>query len=350
MDSVTRFGGLSNLPDEQVRYFTENRVYALQIESTSSCLQECIYCYAGARPQTNGILTSTKIIEIIDDAKALGVKEIDWLGGDPLRRNDWKHLMEHARNQGLVNNLWTSGTLLADRETCRKVVELTEDGFVSVHLDSINSKTFGLLHRGDAEKFIKKILNGVENLFGLGKSEDNILNCITYTKLQKPEDVKKTIAWFWKNKGIRSCVVSFKPAGFGNKMPELKPSLEDIKNVFEYRDALNYQGSPYKLGSQDVNKFYCGTMFCITFDGNVTPCSVIREGITSVHQKRLREIISEHLDDLIFTRMHRPENLPAGCSDCDNNQVCWGCRANAWYYASDLEAADPTCWLNVNLK
>src|SRR3989304_8790815 len=102
MDSVTRFGGLSILPDEQVRYFTENRVYALQIESTSSCLQECIYCYAGARPQTNGILTSTKIIEIIDDAKALGVKEIDWLGGGPFLRYGWEQVVEPGGSQGRV--------------------------------------------------------------------------------------------------------------------------------------------------------------------------------------------------------------------------------------------------------
>ena len=346
MDPLIKLGGLAECPDKQIRYFKENKIYTLQIESTASCNQRCVYCYAKAGPKKNGALLSDKIRCLIDEAGALEIKMIDWLGGDPLLRDDWYELMKYANEQKLANNLWTSGTFLEDAEVAERVVETTKDGYVSVHLDSLDQNIFKQLHQRNAEQTIHKVLKGVENLLSLGKSPDNILNCITYTSRQPPEDVKKTIKWFWEQKGVRTCLVLFKPAGFGGEMPELKPRREQIKEVFEYRDRLNYPESGYQLGVQDVNKFYCGTMFCVTVEGRVTPCSVIREGVASVHQESLEQIVSEHLNFLIASEMHTIQNLPPGCRECHNSQVCWGCRANAWYYASDIQAADPDCWLN----
>ncbi len=34
--------------EEQKRYFPEQRLYTLQIESTDACPQGCLYCYAGS--------------------------------------------------------------------------------------------------------------------------------------------------------------------------------------------------------------------------------------------------------------------------------------------------------------
>ncbi|MDP6874354.1 MAG: hypothetical protein QF521_12560, partial [Alphaproteobacteria bacterium] len=38
--------------------------------------------------------------------------------------------------------------------------------------------------------------------------------------------------------------------------------------------------------------------------------------------------------------------VKGACASCDNNDVCWGCRANAYFYKGDVTASDPMCWLN----
>ncbi len=343
--SVVELAGLASHSSEQVRYFQQNKVYTLQIESTTACFLGCIYCYAQSNQHATASLTSNKIKQIINEAAELEIKMIDWLGGDPLLKDDWYELMKYTKDRKLKNNLWTSGVLLQDPSVAEKVVEATADGFVSVHLDSINKEVFNRLHRSEGD-VIDKVLKGIDNLIALGKSEDDLLNCITYTNLQTPQDIKNTIRWFWEEKGIKTCLVLFKPAGCGNKMPDLKPSMDEIREVYEYRNKINYSGLSACLGSQDVHKFYCGTMFCVTFEGEITPCSLIRESVDSIYKRSLKEIIDAHLEDLIFIRLHDPQNLPVGCHRCPNNNVCWGCRASAWYYASCAQAADPTCWLN----
>ncbi len=105
---LSQYGGLAvGREDEQKRYFEENRLYALQIESTDACAQGCVYCYAGSTPQETRGLTSEEIRGLLQDAAALEIRAIDWLGGDPLVRSDWYELMVYAQSLGIINNIWT---------------------------------------------------------------------------------------------------------------------------------------------------------------------------------------------------------------------------------------------------
>ena len=42
------------------------------------------------------------------------------------------------------------------------------------------------------------------------------------------------------------------------------------------------------LAAMDTDKFYCGTMATVTFTGDVTPCSVIREGVGNIRAHAVR--------------------------------------------------------------
>ena len=99
------------------------------------------------------------------------------------------------------------------------------------------------------------------------------------------------------------------------------------------------------IAAMDTDKFYCGTMATVTFAGDVTPCSVIREGVGNIRVTPFCQIISEHLDTLVHGDLHDTRNLPAPCNKCANNAHCWGCRASAYHYCGDAEGLDPKCWL-----
>ena len=121
-DSVMTHGGLHPDFKEEQKYFKENKVYAVQLESTNACPQDCLYCYASQKDAPMKELSRQKIIEVLDSASTMGIRAIDWLGGDPLVRDDWYVLMSYARDLGLRNNIWTSGIPLENMGVARKAL------------------------------------------------------------------------------------------------------------------------------------------------------------------------------------------------------------------------------------
>ena len=80
------------------------------------------------------------------------------------------------------NFIWTSGIPMKIMDNARKAVEVTKDGFISVHLDTLDEKIYKKLHSGNPKLNIKSILKGVENVQQLGKDPNQMINCITFTK------------------------------------------------------------------------------------------------------------------------------------------------------------------------
>jgi radical SAM protein with 4Fe4S-binding SPASM domain len=330
---------------ELVRYFEENKVYSIQIESNLACQQGCLYCYASSKYEMEKELDTEIVKRVLESASDMEIKAVDWLGGDPLLRKDWYELMKYASELELKNNIWTSGLPLADKKIAKKAVEVSEDGFISVHLDTLDEDLYGNLHTGDPGKKISDIIKGVNNLIDLGKDPKTMFNCITFTKILAGEDIKKTIDFFYSEKGIRTCLTQMCKVGSALEHPEWIPSPKEIVESVILRDSINYKNSNLSMSTMDTNKFYCGGTICITIDGDVTPCSVIRKGFGNVNERSLQEIIHKNGRSLLYTELKDEKNLPGTCGTCKNNSVCWGCRANAYYEKGDILARDPNCSL-----
>ncbi len=346
-DSLKTYGGFHPDYAEETKYYEENKIYTIQIESNLACPQGCLYCYASFDDAPIQELPSEDILSILNSAVKMKVRAIDWLGGDPLLRKDWYALMKSAQNRGLKNNIWTSGIPLETREVARKAVEVSDGGFISVHLDTLDEKIYKSLHKGNPEKKISSILKGVDNVQSFGKKSEQMINCITFTKLVA-EDAKRTIKYFFNRKGMRTCLTHMCMTGLGKEHPEWIPSIMEIKDACDVRDKINYPDSKLSMCSMDTNKFYCGGIICITIDGDVTPCSVIRNGFGNIHKSSLEEIVEKNKDNLLFTHIRKIENMPKNCITCENNSICWGCRAAAYYEHNDLFASDPNCYKYKN--
>ncbi|MBU0497726.1 MAG: radical SAM protein [Candidatus Thermoplasmatota archaeon] len=341
--SIHKHGGFHPNYIDEIEYFNQNKVYSIQIEVTTACEGGCFFCYASEKNQSFRHMSIQDVYAILDAATNLNVKCIDWLGGDPLLHPDWVSLMTTAQRQGLTNNIWTSGLPLADPLIAQQAVELSYGGFISVHLDTLNETIYQKLHGGKPSDKIARILKGVENVQHYGKSPDHMLNCIAFNKLLAT-DAEKTISYFFTEKGMRTCLTQMCPTGLAETHPEWIPTPQEIQNAINARDRINYPNTTLSISSMDTNKFYCGGIVCVTIDGEVTPCSVIRKGVGNIHTTPLTEIIHSHKDTLLFSHLRQQENLPTDCSDCENNSVCWGCRATAFYHTQDSCAMDPNCY------
>ncbi len=344
LDTTITRGCLHPATGEAVRYFEEERVYSLQIESTLACPQGCRYCYAPADAAPVRELASGDIAAVLASAATMDIKAVDWLGGDPLVREDWYDLALHARDLGFVNNIWSSGIPLADQEVAEQAVAATEGGFISVHLDSLDPVVYARLHDGDAGEKIRAICHGIENILACGKPASEIVNCITFTRPLAGGDLARTMRYFCEEVGMTICLTQMCMVGRACRHPEWVPTPGEIRDACRARDAICHPGSSQSFGTMDVNKFYCGSVVCVTVDGDVTPCSVIREGFGNIRDRPLHTIINDHRSELLFSRMRQPGSNASPCTRCEQSAVCWGCRAMAYYETGDLCGSDPKCW------
>lgn len=331
----------------QKQYYEEGKVFILQIESTLKCPQMCNYCYAGSLPDSPEGLASEQIKSLLDSAAKLKVRMIDWLGGDPLVRKDWFELCNYATDLGLINNIWTSGIPLANPEVAKKAVQASKGGFISTHLDTLDANLYKLMHGGEGcegdSDFINIILTGIKNTIDAGKDPRAMVNCITFTAPLADGDAKATISHFQENFGIKTCLTLFNPVIHRSGNPSWEPSLKQIKDAYDHRDKINYPEDA-SCGPMDVSKFYCGSVICITGEGWLVPCSVIRtEEFGNINNKSLEVLIDEKRQRLLMLDFRDLSNLPGNCSSCSNNVSCFGCRSSAYYYGGDILAADPKC-------
>ncbi|MBD3197525.1 MAG: radical SAM protein [Candidatus Lokiarchaeota archaeon] len=338
----------------QEEYYNEGKIYILQIESTLRCQQLCDYCYARSTPFSSHGMSSVKIKELLDVAERLDIRMIDWLGGDPLIREDWFELCKYASELGLINNIWTSGIPLSDEKIAKKVVEVTQNGFISTHLDTFNKDLYKLLHGGENcdgdVQNIELILKGIKNTLYYGKDPGAMVNCITYTTPLANKEAKNMISYMQDEFGIKTCLTLFNPVIHRNINPSWEPTLNQIKDAFTYRDNINYPDDP-SCGPMDVSKFYCGTVICVSAEGWLTPCSVIRtQEFGNVNEEKLDLLIERNKKRLLFLDFRNLSKLPGNCPRCANNTFCFGCRSSAYYYEGDILAADPKCYQFKNKK
>jgi len=322
----------------QQERFDDMPPYRLQIECTSACSGGCTYCYAKT-VESGAELKINEIEAILDSAASLGIEQVDWMGGDPLERPDWEDLMKAARYRGLTNNLWTFGPKLNDVVTARKVMELTEDGFVMVHIDSLDPNVLKGLRTSYEAATHQEAFRGIRLLQDMGKPREDMGNLIMMTSQHTLDDVKATMSALYRDLGLRSCLMSLKPVDGKGRLYGLLPRADMVNQAYSARDALFMDGG--RMGCQDVPKQFCGTTVFVSLDGQVSSCNQLRKPLGSVRASSLEDIVETNADQLFFTEYRRDHGEMA-CPVCDHG-ACWGCRANAFYFGRGAYEPDPLC-------
>lgn len=339
------FAGGSERGRAQASAFERGAPYRLQMECSTECSADCAYCYAqvmrGSEP-----LSTREIKGLLRRASALGIREVDWMGGDPLERPDWIELMQAARYLGMTNNLWTCGPRLGDIVTAKRVIELTRDGFVAVHLDSLEPEVLRPLRRTYNPRQVGDTIAGLELLLEAGKPPQEVANLIMLTAHHTPEDVEATMGFMHKRYGVRTCLMSLKPVDDRGSLYAYLPRTEDVNRAYRRRDELFLDG--HGMGCQDFPKQYCGSCVFISLDGDVSSCYSLRRTLGNVREQTLEDIVGAHSSSLFFTP-YRASDHGSACTACDGH-TCWGCRANAFYFGDGVYGEDPLCEHSQGIK
>jgi len=332
------FGVDSESTRQQSSKFYRMLPFRLQIECTADCSADCSYCYARNVPSAEP-LSTREIKGILRRAAGMGFRQIDWMGGDPMERPDWIELLQAARYNGMTNNLWTCGGRLNDIGQAKWAIDLTRDGYIMVHLDSLDPEILRSMRSSYNPRTTRDTLKGIELLEDMGKPPQEIGNLLMMTASQDVSDVKETMRYLYQRYGVRTCLMSLKPVDDTGKLYSLLPRPADVSEAYLYRDKLFLGGRD--MGCQDFPREYCGTTVFISLDGRVSSCYSLRRNLGSLREDTFEDIVAKASSSLFFTGFRKYSDEIV-CGSCDP-ELCWGCRANAFYFGGGSYLKDPIC-------
>ena len=319
------------------------QVLPLQVdfELNNKCAGSCLYCCSASDTTGEISMPTEKVLSLIDEFVAFGIKQVIWPGGDPLLHPDCFNIWHSAGDKGLRNFVVTSG--LISKKAAREITANNSIKVAGIHIDTLNQEIYNQVH-GDPQGLAQKI-QGYRNLLEAGFSPQKVFPCITLTK-PALESIEETLDWYIDEMGtIFVDLIPFRPVRFGNKHRQWEPNISDLKRAFEYR-AKKLGENWLRIGPMECSKFFCKTTFNIACDGRVFPCGQIPDLVVgNVFEQSIQEIFAQKRDLILFDC-----EIKGKCGDCEHNDVCFGCRASAHHYTGDVWESDPKCWLNPAAK
>jgi radical SAM protein with 4Fe4S-binding SPASM domain len=118
---------------------TPIRLHELDLYVTMRCNIRCHFCNVRAGEYRHKDIPLDRVRSLLDEAIALGLEEVHFLGGEPTIRPDLEPMIAHAASAGLHTRIITNGMMLG-RDRMRRLVEsglrqimISVDGLEETH-------------------------------------------------------------------------------------------------------------------------------------------------------------------------------------------------------------------------
>lgn len=281
----------------------------LIIEITRICNQSCNFCYQSGETAESEELSQDLLFSIIEQAKAMKVFKIQYMGGEPLVRSDFGEILIHTSKNDIYSSFTTNGVYLD-----RFIYELKE----AKKLLPIQVSIHGVS---------EEIVRGYEiSPKGWNKTLDN---CELLSSHNIPFDVKtvisrlnyhkvvETIAMFNKLGAKAVTLLHLLPVGGGVTMREegnfTKDEVADIvkqinhaKSKFpnihiDYRPFLNvyFPKEPITELDKLINCPAGNLDLRIRYDGKVLQCSSLRTPLNDIRENDLNSVWGSILSKML---------------------------------------------------
>jgi pyrroloquinoline quinone biosynthesis protein E len=331
----------------------------MDLYPTMKCNLACDFCSVRANEHADDEMPLTRLVDLITEARGLGLQQLHLCGGEPTLRDDLEAMVAAAARLGIRTRLITNGfrlepaRILRLRATGLAAVMVSVDGFEATHnafrghrrafqraMATVReSVAAGLPTRVSSVVFMENIdeivplmtfldRSGVavySAFLGapLGRGRENRMQSVVSPQRwhQLCEDARDAT----RRQGLRIKVSLSK--GF------LSPGAASIKSA-----GLRGRGTGCSTLLDDF------TYLIVRADGNLYQCVFfVTDGapIGNVAHAGLAEEIARARERALYREFTQPAR---GCTTCAQLPACGGgCRGNAYLYTGDWLAGDPRC-------
>ncbi len=299
-------------------------MYSVELEITNICNLSCRYCYALANRKRAGLDDST-VMKILEAMHRGGMKEVGWIGGEPLLVPDLYQWMRIATERGLDNVLYTNG-LLIDAACARELVNHCSTGRIVIHLDSVDYEHWSAGQMRPSREKFEKNLHALERLAEAGYPVERVIMSTPLTR-SCYETLEETLDLFVSS-GVRFInLIPLTPLGLStDKNAFLSP--EEIWNAMVMRSEALEMPELMDLGICEYCKQFQMTDISVNCEGMVLPYIDYFHPTGSVYQENLDILVDRHFDELSLAGWVTPDTfgnrIRGYCGVCEHKAWCFG--------------------------
>jgi pyrroloquinoline quinone biosynthesis protein E len=328
-----------------------NRPVGMLAELTYACPLHCPYCsnplnLAAYRDE----LSTVDWQWVLSEARALGVLQAHFSGGEPLQRSDLVEIVAYAHDLGLYTNLITS----AIGFSLPRARQLKDAGLdhvqISIQADDpiLADRIAGARsheHKIAAARLVKELdwpltLNIVLHRYNIDRI-DLILNLAEKLGADRLELANtQYYGWALRNRGaLLPTKVQLDRAEeiVHTARQRLRRRMEII---YVLPDYYSHYPKPCMGG-------WGRQQLTVTPNGDVLPCPVAH--ILDLPRANVREHSLAWIweDSPIFQRFRGTKWMPEPCQSCPRREIDFGgCRCQAFQFTGDAARTDPVCHLS----
>jgi MoaA/NifB/PqqE/SkfB family radical SAM enzyme len=321
---------------------------SMKIEITRRCNLSCKHCLANSSPEIYPELTLSEIIDLMSQAKKLGVTSIGLVGGEPFVRKDLPRIVDAAADIGMFYSVSTNGMLITHGN-----VKLIKSKFlrkVSVSLDGNreyhnhlreNNNAYDFAFRGIEIMKTEKIPVAIAMM--INKENKHLIKAVIEDAISVGADffVINDLIPTGRGWEIKENCLSY---------PEYMEVTEGMKEFrMQYGNRINIlwkgmnPGGPVDKDLGNIFNSKCGaglTELTINNDGFILPCPFLPATSENIRKKSLEEIWYQSEE---LASYQNRDHLTGGCGSCHKQYSCSGCRARALAHTGSIYGPDIRC-------
>lgn len=276
------------------------------IEVTRKCNLSCTFCYEESNPYCSERMSIENFYHVINELKLVGIKNIQFIGGEPLViKNDLKLMIKHCYNHFDFVEVYTNGTLI-DEDWANFFKQHNVAVAISIHSYIPEEHD----HLTKVKGSHKKALRGLEFI----------------KKYQIPYRLGTV-----KN---NSCNIGEKSINCNYTLQPKEPKLSGRADLSVYdldmfkRKAITKKSKSYRINKQAVIVALSGHQcfikdLYISSNLNIYPCVMERRiSYGNLKHKNLLDVIKHQI------RLLSKDNIET-CRDCEFRYACFDCRPDA---------------------
>jgi pyrroloquinoline quinone biosynthesis protein E len=321
-------------------------------ELTYRCPLHCTYC---SNPVNLGDykeeLGTGDWLRVLEEARALGVLQVHFSGGEPMLRRDLPALISRAHALGMYSNLVTSGIPMKEADVAALAAAGLDHFQLSIQ-DSLPTSADAIAGLRAHER--KQAVASWVRAQGLPMTVNVVLHRANVDRLLPIAELAVGLG----AERLELAHTQFYGWALTNRAA-LMPSREQVDNAT--RDAaiakqrwgdrveIVHVIADYHDNTPKPCMYGWGMrQFVVAPTGDVLPCLSAAQlpglGVVTVRDASLREIWYE---SAAFNRFRGTEWLPEPCHSCALREVDFGgCRCQAYQLLGDAALTDPVCELS----
>ncbi len=312
----------------------------------TKCYTDCAYCYADKEHKYETLPTK-RIIEIIKEAKSIGINSFDLSGGEVLLHKDYDLIISELLKQGYKPFISTKVPIESE-----KIDKLWEIGLrqIQISLESLNP----FIQKNNLkvkEDYVPKIIKTIQKLDE--KGFEIIIKSTCTKETCTKENIEKLIEFI--NSLHHIVKYTFTPLGYSHYKSldwynENKPNISMINGIYEvikqnkrkgYElewdvDSIHYYEEYRNKESFDSRSICTGNLsgFVILPDGKVTICEELYWNKNFIIGDLSKQSILEVWNSPNAKNLWKlqQDNFPedSACKYCDEFEHCRYIRGVCW--------------------